>query len=506
MRGIRPRCPCQPLPTPACCPTPPFAGAWLLLRSRWLGTLWPVLNEAAGSPGGPTLYHSTTAAYDATRPAGDWLVELDQARRACEPTRSTGRPDALWLREDIAVDAPLRLRFDAATACLHIDSAASLMDASALDALLAALADTAADLLARPEAALGEIRTLPRADSALQLQAWNTAVSTLDPALTVTGLFRRQAQAAPDAIALAEGDLRMRYAELDARSDELAHRLQRLGVRANDSVGLLLDRSMAAVVSLLGILKAGAAYVPVPVDFPPERIAHMLGETRAHHVLTTQAHHALVPAGHTALLLDEYADKADRGTWNPPAIDGESVAYVMYTSGSTGTPKGIEICHRAILRLVAGVDYVDLAPGRAVLHAAPLAFDAATLEIWGPLLNGGCCVIHDERVPTGAGLARTIARHDVHTAWLTAALFNAVVDDDPAHLAGLRHLITGGEALSVPHVRRAQAALPGLALSNGYGPTECTTFAATHRIPLPCRTTCAPCRWAAPSRTPCCAC
>jgi hypothetical protein len=110
----------------------------------------------------------------------------------------------------------------------------------------------------------------------------------------------------------------------------------------------------------------------------------------------------------------------------------------MYTSGSTGTPKGIEICHRAILRLVVGVDYVEFAPGRAVLHAAPLAFDASTLEIWGPLLNGGCCVIHDERVPTGAGLARTIARHDVHTAWLTAALFNAVVDDDPAHLAGLR--------------------------------------------------------------------
>ena len=92
-------------------------------------------------------------------------------------------------------------------------------------------------------------------------------------------------------------------------------------------------------------------------------------------------------------------------------------------------------------------------------------------------------MVHDEKVPSGAGLARTIARHEVKTAWLTAGLFNAVVDDDPAQLAGLRQLLTGGEALSVPHVRRALEALPGTTLINGYGPTECTTFAATHRIP-----------------------
>ncbi|MGJ7615325.1 MULTISPECIES: amino acid adenylation domain-containing protein [unclassified Variovorax] len=479
-------------PTAGLLPDTLFAGAWLLLQSRWLGSLWPVLHEAGSAHRG-----SITVAYDATRAAGDWLSELDQARRAAHGSApAADQPHALWLRQDMgaaymsatSADAVLRLRFDAAQACLHADAAASLMDADALAPLLAALADTAADLQARPGAALGDIRTLAGADSADQLAAWNTAVSPLDRSLTVTGMFSLQAKAAPHAVALAEGDMRMSYAELDTRSDELAHRLQRLGVRGGDAVGLLLDRSMAAIVALLGILKAGAAYVPVPTDFPAERIAYMLGEARAHHVMTTQAHHHLVPTErgeHAVLLLDEYANKAERSSWNFPAIDAESVAYVMYTSGSTGTPKGIEICHRAILRLVVGVDYVVLAPGRAVLHAAPLGFDAATLEIWGPLLNGGCCVIHEERVPTGAGLARAVARHDVHTAWLTAALFNAVVDDDPAHLAGLRHLFTGGEALSVPHVRRAQAALPALALSNGYGPTECTTFAATHRIPSP---------------------
>jgi amino acid adenylation domain-containing protein len=460
-----------------------FAGAWLLLQSRWLGVLWPVLHELAGAK---ALHTSTTVAFDAICPAGTWIAELDAARRAASPAATGAQPPvSLWLRDaaDTAGrDARLRLWLDEASGSLHMDVAAALMDMACAERLLAALADTAADLLARPDAALDDIRTLPVADSHDQFVRWNTPPSALDRTLTVTGMFRRQAAAAPEAIAVAEGDVQMSYAELDRRSDQLARRLQQLGVRSGDGVGLLLDRSLGAVVALIGILKAGGAYVPVPTDFPPERIAYMFAEAQARHVITAQAFRHLVPAEQRLLLLDDALDNEDRSSWNEPAIDGESVAYVMYTSGSTGTPKGIEICHRSILRLVVGVDYVELAPGRAMLHAAPLGFDAATLEIWGPLLNGGCCVVHDERVPTGAGLARTIARHDVHTAWLTAALFNAVIDDDPAHLAGLRHLFTGGEALSVPHVRRALAALPGLALSNGYGPTECTTFATTHRI------------------------
>lgn len=456
-----------------------FAAAWLLLQSRWLGNPQPVLREAGRGP--------LSIALDATTAVSAWLAVLDFTRRA--PSRAApgaAAPDSLWLREETEeADAPLRLRFDAACACLHVDAVASLMDSAAIGQLLAALAATAQDLLGRPDAALGDIRTLPHTDRADQLDAWNTTLPPVDLALTVPAMFACQVATAPEAVALAQGDTTMSYGELDRRSSDLAHHLQSLGVRTGDGVGMLLDRSMAAVVAQLGILKAGGAYVPVPTDYPGERIAYMLAEAGAHHVLTTKEHRHLVPPGSAVFLIDECEDKQNRSSWNPPAIDAGSVAYVMYTSGSTGTPKGIEICHRSILRLVVGVDYVDLAPGLAMLHAAPLGFDAATLEIWGPLLNGGCCVIHDERVPTGAGLARTIERHGVHTAWLTAALFNAVIDDDPAHLAGLRHLFTGGEALSVPHVRRALAALPGLALSNGYGPTECTTFAATHRIAAP---------------------
>jgi thioesterase domain-containing protein len=133
--------------------------------------------------------------------------------------------------------------------------------------------------------------------------------------------------------------------------------------------------------------------------------------------------------------------------------------------------------------LVCGVDYVRLDEQTRFLQLAPLSFDASTLEIWGPLLNGGTVVVHPEDLPTLAELGRTIAAHGVTTAWLTASLFNQVITVSPSILRPLRELLTGGEALSVPHVQRALADLPDTTLINGYGPTETTTFATAFTIP-----------------------
>ncbi|MGH8412577.1 MAG: hypothetical protein ACRERT_15300, partial [Pseudomonas sp.] len=171
-----------------------FAAAWLLLQSRWLGQ--------------PVLPSSGTA--------GAWLAQFDPARRAAAGSSETP-------------DTPVRLQLDARPgypACLHLHTPAGLMDAPCADRLLAAIADTAADLLARPGAALADIRTLPDADRDDQLAAWNTPPAALDLALTVPALFSRRAAAAPHAVALAEGDATMRYDELDARTDRLAQRLQ----------------------------------------------------------------------------------------------------------------------------------------------------------------------------------------------------------------------------------------------------------------------------------------
>ena len=221
---------------------------------------------------------------------------------------------------------------------------------------------------------------------------------------------------------------------------------------------------------MLGILRLGAVYVPIDPVSPEQRLSLMLEDSQPTLLLVdshTQPHQlALAKARGIPTLDIEGIDHDDTDTlvgfdtvpclserlseqelarYGSPA---RQPAYVMYTSGSTGTPKGVVIPHRAIVRLVYRQYYAPLGPKVVMLHAAPLAFDASTLEIWGPLLNGGTCVVHPQAIPLGAGLAETIRTERVNTAWLTAALFNRIVDEDPLHLQGLRTLMTGGEALS----------------------------------------------------------
>lgn len=307
------------------------------------------------------------------------------------------------------------------------------------------------------------------------------------PDATVHGLFREQAAAHPERIALVWDGGSMTYGELDARSNALAVRLVEAGVHADVPVALALERSPEALVAVLAVLKAGGAYLPLDPEHPRERLAFVVADAAAPALVTRRAHAASLAAlAPCTIFVDDVVPAAPapaRGGALVEPARARDLAYVMYTSGSTGTPKGVLIEHRSIVRLVGDVDYVRLDHDTCFLHAAPLGFDASTLELWGPLLHGGRVALYLDPVPTGRGLARVIAAHGVTTAWLTAALFNAVVDDDPAHLAGLRQLFTGGEALSPPHVRRALAALPGTALVNGYGPTECTTFTTTYAIP-----------------------
>ena len=158
----------------------------------------------------------------------------------------------------------------------------------------------------------------------------------------------------------------------------------------------------------------------------------------------------------------------------------EALAYVLFTSGTTGVPKAVGVPHRAIVNLAFGLPDVPLGAGETSMHLAPLTFDAATFEIWGPLLRGGTVAVAPEHAITASALERFIAAHRVTVMLLTASLFNAVVDDRPESLRALRMLVIGGEALSVPHVARALAALPHTRLLNGYGPTETTTFATTY--------------------------
>jgi aspartate racemase len=275
------------------------------------------------------------------------------------------------------------------------------------------------------------------------------------------------------------------YRALNARANQLAHTLQALGVGPEQRVGIGLERSAELVVGLLGVLKAGGAYVPLDPTYPPERLAFMLEDAQAQ-VLLTQGSIAptLPPTPAQVLCLDrEWGRIARAPEGNPPrSVSSEHLAYVMYTSGSTGIPKGTSIMHRSVVRLVKQTHYADLTAEEVFLQFAPISFDAATLELWGSLLNGARLVVFPAYTPSLEELGEVLRQHRVTTLWLTAGLFHQMVDQRLEDLGGVRQLLAGGDVLSVPHVRKVLEAIQGGKLINGYGPTENTTFTCCHPL------------------------
>lgn len=332
----------------------------------------------------------------------------------------------------------------------------------------------------------GQARSAPAAPTA--------AAGTTAPyprAETVHRLFEAQALRDPEAPALRDATSARTYRELNEQANRLAHLLRTrwLAVGGNDStrcvVGVCLDRSVDAVIALLAILKAGGAYVPLDPASPPARSAALAARARLRLIVTSRTFMDRVAnAGAELVVLDRDAAEIAAAPVSNLAIapPADSLAYVLFTSGTTGVPKAVGVPHRAIVRLAHGLPSIPLGHGQTVLHASPMSFDAATFELWGPLLHGGCVAIAPPLMLGAASVEHTIAAHGVTVMWLTASLFNAIVDERVGTLAPVRFLLTGGEKLSVPHVRRAIAALPRTRLFNGYGPTEATTFTTCHEI------------------------
>ncbi|MBL9173698.1 MAG: amino acid adenylation domain-containing protein [Verrucomicrobiales bacterium] len=302
---------------------------------------------------------------------------------------------------------------------------------------------------------------------------------------TIAGRFENQCALDPDSVALVHGGVTWSYVELNTRANRWARRLVQQGVVPGRPVAVGLERGLEWVAAVLGVLKAGGVFLPLDPEYPADRIRWLLEDSGAAVcVIPGPTFPGVLEGTLTIVLPEDLQRDPDPDPGNPPSrVTADDPACILYTSGSTGRPKGVTVPHRGILRLVVDADYVDLGPVRTLLQVSPPTFDASSFELWGALLNGGRCVLYPGRIPTLPGLRAQLTEHGVDTLWLTAALFNLVVDEDVSMLRGVRQLLTGGEALSVSHVRRALSALPETRLINGYGPTEATTFATTFNIP-----------------------
>ncbi|MGH7267127.1 MAG: non-ribosomal peptide synthetase, partial [Candidatus Rokuibacteriota bacterium] len=348
---------------------------------------------------------------------------------------------------------------------------ADLFDGASIDRLLGRFGTLLDGIGTGREARWWQLPLATAAERHQLLVEWNDTRQNYPAGRTVHGLFAAQEAETPDAVAVEFEDQQLTYRELDRRANQLAHYLRASGVGPDVRVAVAVERSLEMVVALLGVLKAGGAYLPLDPTWPRKHLAFMLEDSAATVLLTQRrAPPCGLPtagsAGMPVVRVDADWSEIARASDAPPAdlATPGSLAYVMYTSGSTGVPKGVCVPHRAVVRLVRNTSYARLAADEVFLQLAPLPFDASSFEVWGSLLNGARLAVYPVEPPTVDGLLRAVHRHQVTILWLTAAFFHQVVDHAPGGLGPVRQVLAGGDVLSAPHVRRVLREWKGVRL------------------------------------------
>ncbi|MCW7539367.1 amino acid adenylation domain-containing protein [Aquabacterium sp. A7-Y] len=488
---------------------PSFAGlheaqafaAWALLLARHLDQ--PTLNigivdagrsdELTDACGPYARVLPLALPYDAEQPWAPWCQTLGQARiealaqaeglpvfegeialqyRVAEATEEAGL---------LAVEAPFRLRLD-----LHLGAAgaqpalsydAARFAPEAVEALAAQLSTLLLSVPAASES-LGRISLLPSSASHASKGPSPGLDATHD--LTLHALIERQAAQTPDRPALACGDKMLDYAELNRRADALAAHLLAAGAGPDRIVGVCLPRSVDLVVTLLGVLKSGAAYLPLDPGYPVERLAYMASDSGACCVVGDAGTAGRLAWQVPVVRIDTPAAPAAALQARRPHPD--QLAYLIYTSGSTGRPKGVAITHRNACHSTLARHHWYERPVSAYLMLSSVAFDSSVAGIFWTLTQGGLLVLPEDEAHRDVGaLARLVEQHRVSHLLALPSLHAQLLDAEPGRLSSLTDVIVAGEACPASLVQAHHRALPGAALFNEYGPTEVSVWSVAHR-------------------------
>ncbi|TCN18914.1 non-ribosomal peptide synthetase, partial [Mesobacillus foraminis] len=337
-------------------------------------------------------------------------------------------------------------------------------------------------IVSTPEIQISDIQLVSREEASILLD-FSGKKKNYPRSKAIHEIFEERAAVTPNHIAISMGTRLLTYQELNEKANQVAWRLQKKGVNRCQTVGLLMERSPEMIVAMLGILKAGGTYVPIDPGYPSERIHFMLKDSQAEILLAQDE--PLVPEGYLGQVLvmrdREWAGEARQNL--PKINEPGDVAYIIYTSGSTGKPKGNLTSHQNVIKTIINNGYIEILDTDRILQLSNYAFDGSVFDIYSALLNGATLVLIQKDIALDIkALAEYIQNENISVSFMTAALFNALVDLEISCLKGMRKILFGGEKASARHVRKAFDYLGEHRLINGYGPTETTVFAATYAV------------------------
>ena len=366
-----------------------------------------------------------------------------------------------------------------------IEYATALFEASTIDRMARHYCALLEGIASDPDRRIGELDMLEAAERHRLLVEWNDTAADYPQDKLVHELFEEQAARAPEAVALVYEGAQLSYGELNERANRLAHHLRALGVGPDAIVGLCVERSFEMIVALLGVLKAGGAYLPIDPDYPKDRIAYMIADAAPALVLTQDHLRARLPETIATLRLDaDWSVIAEQSAANlAPRATSQNLAYVIYTSGSTGRPKGVGVTHDAIAcRLEWMQERFGLTVDDIVLQKTPYGFDVSVWEFFWPLRQGARLSL----APPGSHrspehLMAIIEADMVTTLHFVPSMLRAFLDAPKLEtLPSLRRVLCGGEALT-PDLRDRFIASHAAELHHLYGPTEASIDATAHR-------------------------